>query len=354
MALAQRNRSGGVQNYIWPGFVDGLATLLMVIIFVLMVFFLIQTNLAVRVSGQDEALTRLNAQIFELGDLLNLEKAKTTELLENNQRLQNAITEADARANAKQAELDARNSEVQTLAARLADIKQARDQAIAERDATIAEREATIAASKQEILALTQSADALKEKLGQIQALLEEKQEEARIAKEASLNLTRQLNDALSSKLAELQKFRSEFFGQLRDILKDRSDILIVGDRFVFQSEVLFDTGSADIGTEGQKQLLDLSNALQEISNAIPTNIDWVLQVSGHTDNRPINTSLYRDNWDLSSARAISVVRFLTLAGVDPNRLAAAGFGEFQPIDTADSDAARAKNRRIELKITQR
>ena len=201
---------------------------------------------------------------------------------------------------------------------------------------------------------LTQSINALKMKLGQLQALLDEKEEEARQAKEASLNLTRKLNDALSSKVAELQRFRSEFFGRLRDILKDRSDIRIVGDRFVFQSEVLFDIGSAKIGPEGERQLLELSTALRELSDEIPTDIDWVLQVEGHTDDLPINTPLYKDNWDLSSARAISVVRYLILAGVDPDPLSASGFGEFQPIDTSDSDAARARNRRIEMKLTQR
>ena len=396
MALARRNRSGGPESYIWPGFVDGLATLLMVIIFVLMVFFLIQTNLAVRVSGQDETLTRLRAEISTLGDLLNLERTRTGELVQANEKLEEALagaettianlniriatleetlglatsknealaaqlSAANTRAEAAetetaalQAELDARNLELQDLAARIEAMEEAHAAALTSRDADIAERDEAITASRQEILMLTDSVNALKEKLGQLQALLDEKEEEARLAKEASLNLTRKLNDALSSKVAELQRFRSEFFGQLREILKDRSDILIVGDRFVFQSEVLFDVGSAEIGPEGQRQLLDLSNALREISDSIPTDIDWVLQVSGHTDDQPISTPLYRDNWDLSSARAISVVRFLILAGVDANRLSAAGFGEYQPIDLENSDTARAKNRRIELKITQR
>lgn len=403
MALARRNRSGGPENYIWPGFVDGLATLLMVIIFVLMVFFLIQTNLAMRVSGQDQTLTKLRSEISTLAELLNLERSRSSDLLLDNQRLETALTgaettieglnsrlsaleeslglatsrnedlaaklaatieragDAETDAAAKQAIIDQRNIELENLAARLAAMEQAHQQQLAAKDADIASREAeigrrdeTITATRQEILLLTQSINALKMKLGQLQALLDEKEEEARQAKEASLNLTRKLNDALSSKVAELQRFRSEFFGRLRDILKDRSDIRVVGDRFVFQSEVLFDLGSADIGAEGQKQLLELSTALREISDSIPTDIDWVLQVSGHTDDLPINTPLYRDNWDLSSARAISVVRYLILAGVDPDRLSATGFGEFQPIDNSDTNAARARNRRIELKLTQR
>lgn len=396
MALARRNRSNGPESFIWPGFVDGLATLLMVIIFVLMVFFLIQTNLAVRVTGQDETLTRLRNEISTLGELLNLERTRTGELVLANRKLEDALAGAEttidslnarlagleqnlglmtdknealaaqiaavtARAEAaefeaaaKQAELDARQVELAELAARIEAMEQAHAEELANRDASLAERDDEINASRAEILMLTESVTALKNKLGELQALLDEKEEEARLAKEASINLTRKLNDALSSKVAELQRFRSEFFGRLRDILKDRADIRIVGDRFVFQSEVLFDVGSADIGVEGERQLLELSTALQDIADDIPTDIDWVIQVSGHTDDLPIRTTLYRDNWDLSSARAISVVRYLILAGVDPNRLSATGFGEFQPIDDADTDLARARNRRIELKLTQR
>lgn len=407
MALARRNRSGGPESFIWPGFVDGLATLLMVIIFVLMVFFLIQTNLAMRVSGQDETLTKLRTEISTLAELLNLERTRTGDLVLANEQLSNSLAGAettidslnariasleeslglataaksdlDARLQAaisraenaesevaaQQAALDQRQIELQDLANRIAAMEAAQATARAEHEDAIAalkrtqkaalnERDETINATRQEILLLTQSINALKMKLGQLQALLDEKEEEARQAKEASLNLTRKLNDALSSKVAELQRFRSEFFGRLRDILKDRSDIRIVGDRFVFQSEVLFDIGSAKIGPEGERQLLELSTALRELSDEIPTDIDWVLQVSGHTDDLPINTPLYKDNWDLSSARAISVVRYLILAGVDPDRLSASGFGEFQPIDTSDSDAARARNRRIEMKLTQR
>ena len=400
MALARRNRSGGPESFIWPGFVDGLATLLMVIIFVLMVFFLIQTNLAMRVSGQDETLTRLRTEISTLAELLNLERTRTGDLVLANEqladslagaettidslnarlasleeslglataentaldaRLQAAISRAEnaeSEVAAQQAALDQRTIELEELAARIAAMEAEHADTIASlqrtQKAELNARDEIINATRQEITLLTQSINALKTKLGQLQALLDEKEEEARQAKEASLNLSRKLNDALTSKVAELQRFRSEFFGRLRDILKDRSDIRVVGDRFVFQLEVLFDIGSAEIGPEGERQLLELSTALRDIADEIPTDIDWVLQVSGHTDDLPINTPLYKDNWDLSSARAISVVRYLILAGVDPDRLSASGFGEFQPIDTSDSDAARARNRRIEMKLTQR
>ncbi len=397
MALARRTR--GAESFIWPGFVDGLATLLMVIIFVLMVFFLIQINLAQRVSGQDATLNRLRGEISELATLLNIERQKSGELAASNQQLalsleasdveiagltqqitaleaslgsatgnttelESALAAATARADQAEAESRLRLDEItrgretiSTLEARITSItenQQNLEAEISERDAALARNIETINASRQEILILTQSVNALKQKLGQLQALLDEKESEAREAKEASVNLSRRLNDALSSKVAELQRFRSEFFGQLRDILKDRTDIRIVGDRFVFQSEVLFALGSADIGPEGERKLMGLSSALRDISDTIPTDIDWVLQVSGHTDNLPINTPRFRDNWDLSTERAISVVRYLVLSGIDPNRLSATGFGQFQPIDTGTEPEALARNRRIEFKITRR
>ena len=434
MALARHRSTRGVEAFIWPGFVDGLATLLMVIIFVLMVFFLIQINLAQRVSGQDATLQQLRGEIASLAELLNIEKAETSRLsatiLQLELQLDDAFKEKNelsSRIASLSASLDTTRQEkasledtlraltekskgiederdrltlaLEALTARAEEAEKSRDELTAslseairraelaeksrdeavsqldeqalvmaaieakleelrlknaEREAQLGEKDKEITATRQEIQILTQSVNALKTKLGQLQALLDEKEEEAREAKEVSVNLTKQLNNALSSKVAELQRFRSEFFGRLREVLKDRSDIRIVGDRFVFQSEVLFELGSADIGDQGEKQLMDLSNALREISNAIPTDIDWVLQVTGHTDNLPISTPRFRDNWDLSTERALSVVRYLILAGMEPERLSASGFGEFQPIDKADTAEARAKNRRIELKLTHR
>ena len=341
MALARRAR--GADGFIWPGFVDALAALLMVIIFVLMVFFLIQTNLAYLISGQDAALGRLRGEIAELGSLLNLERRKYSELADENQQLSLGLETS-------RSEIDGLNSRVRSLEESLTEAASRQRQL----EEVATGRETALAASREEILALKQSADALRERLGQLQALLDEKEAEAREAKEASANLAQQLNDALSSKVLELQDFRSEFFGRLREVLRGRSDIRVVGDRFVFQSEVLFELGSADIGPEGEATLEELSRALRDISGRIPSDIDWVLQVSGHTDDLPIRTARYRDNWDLSAERAISVVRYLVLSGIEPERLSAAGFGEYQPIDTGGSAEARARNRRIEFKLTGR
>lgn len=341
MALAKRSNRGA--SFIWPGFVDGLATVLMVIIFVLMVSLLIQLNLAERVSGQDSTLNRLRGEISELANLLNIERAKSGELAVLNQQLGLDLATSQAEIVGLTGQIDALEESLTEASIREQNLT-----------ATLAAGDATVAANTQEIAGLTQALDALRLKLGEVQALLDAKEIEAQEAREASVNLSQRLNDALSSRVAELQRFRSEFFGQLREILQDREDLRIVGDRFVFQSEVLFALGSAEIGSEGEAQLLELSEALREISAKIPTDIDWVLQVSGHTDSLPIRGGRFADNWDLSAERAMAVVRYLVGSGVAPNRLSATGFGEFQPIAGGDTPEALARNRRIEFKITRK
>ncbi|MGB2166478.1 MAG: peptidoglycan-binding protein [Candidatus Puniceispirillales bacterium] len=426
MALARRSslRDPGL---IWPGFVDGLATLLMVIIFVLMVFFLIQINLAQRLFGQDETLTELRIELNELTTLLNMERQENDALSLKRQQLQIALDESYANALTLEdrlaamekalliledeklslmAERDALSADKDTLTVTRDSLEADKAKLIAERDllleklasqeqnidmltsrvASAEDAEATanaeisdlearleamedrmatilsdydqserdLMASRNEVLEMTTAMLTLQQRLEELQALLDEKTEEAREAKQVTANLTKQLNEALSNKVAELSRFRSEFFGRLRDVLEDRSDITIVGDRFVFQSEVLFALGSADIGSEGEIQLNQLADALKQLTAQIPDDIDWVLQVDGHTDNLPIFTNEFSDNWELSTARALSVVRYLIKSGIDPKRLAANGYGEFQPIDLSDTAEARAKNRRIEFKLTRR
>ena len=201
---------------------------------------------------------------------------------------------------------------------------------------------------------MTNTLTALRLRIEELTGLLAEKDKQASRDKVAIANLGKSLNNALASRVQELQRFRSEFFGRLRDVLKGRDDVEIVGDRFVFQSEVLFAQGQANIGSDGREQLAKLADALADIADKIPSDINWVLQVDGHTDNVPVRAGRYTDNWDLSTERALSVVRYLNQQGLPANRLAAAGYGEYQPLDTADNHDARRKNRRIELKITQR
>jgi len=385
MALARLGNTRRSENFTWPGFVDALATLLMVIIFVLMVFVLIQANLAYRVSGQDATLSEMRQQLASLSELLNIERRASADLAADLAQLQIQLetSETDRSALAEQlalvqATLGTRTSELTTLSAKQAEteaaLAAARD-ALDERlralqmvegqlaltearnrtqQQTMRDLEAETTASKAEVAQMTLVLAGLRQRIEELTSLLAEKDRQAEADKVAIANLGKSLNNALASRVQELQQFRSEFFGRLRDVLKGREDVQIVGDRFVFQSEVLFAPGQADIGPTGQSQLAQLAVALADIAAKIPDDINWVLQVDGHTDNLPVRAGRYTDNWDLSTERALSVVRFLVLQGVPAKRLAATGYGEFQPLTNGDSVADRRLNRRIELKITQR
>ena len=399
MALARLGGARRPENYTWPGFVDALATLLMVIIFVLLVFVLIQVNLAYRVAGQDATMNDMRAQIVSLGDLLNLERKANDELkdeLAGISSLLDATTkERDSLvtqlANAT-ATLSLRDSEIRQLTAIQAQTEESLEaarQTIAERVAaleaielTLAEAQAKLmeseveitdaaarnvsslariseletknAASQAEVAQMTNAVTALRLRIEELTSLLAEKEAQAARDKIAIASLGKSLNNALASRVQELQRFRSEFFGRLREVLRGRDDVRIVGDRFVFQSEVLFAQGAASLGPEGEEKLGQLAVALNQIAAEIPEDIDWILQVEGHTDDIPVRAGRFADNWDLSTERALSVVRFLAESGLPANRLAAAGYGEFQPLDDAGSDEARRRNRRIEMKLTQR
>jgi chemotaxis protein MotB len=205
-----------------------------------------------------------------------------------------------------------------------------------------------------QIALLNQQIVALRRQLAAIEDALQvsEKRDQESQAKIAELG--QRLNVALAQRVQELQRYRSEFFGRLREILGNRPEIRIVGDRFVFQSEVFFDRGSAGLRNEARPELDKLAEALLALERQIPTDIPWVLRVDGHTDARPIATAQFPSNWELSAARAISVVQYLISRGLQPDRLVAAGFGEFQPIDPGNTDEAFSRNRRIELKLTER
>lgn len=342
MAIARRQRRQ-VEAFYWPGFVDAMATLLLVIIFLLSIFMLVQFMLARDISGQDTALTRLRSQIAELSELLALEKVASSELQASLGALGDdldASEEEKARLSGllatEQGTSKSIGSEVATLEGQLEDEKKIRSQALAQ-----------VELLNQQIAALRRQLAALQDALGSA----EERDAEAQTH---IADLGRRLNAALAQRVQQLARYRSEFFGKLREILSQRSDIQIVGDRFVFQAEVFFATGEADLNPLGQRELNKLAAALNELQGIIPEDISWVLRVDGHTDDVPIQTAAFPSNWELSTARAISVVRHLIEAGVPPKRLVAAGFGEFQPLDPEETAAARRKNRRIELKLTER
>ncbi|CAN0596506.1 unnamed protein product, partial [Ectocarpus sp. 12 AP-2014] len=202
---------------------------------------------------------------------------------------------------------------------------------------------------------LNQQISALRRQIGALEDALDASESRDRESQTRIADLGRRLNTALAQRVQELSQFRSDFFGRLRQILSQRSDIRVVGDRFVFQSEVLFDSGAADINPGGSEELSRLADAVIELEAAIPSEINWVIRVDGHTDSRPLSgTGLYATNWELSTARATSVVRFLIDEGVAPEHLMAAGFGEFQPIAEGEDDESLARNRRIEFKLTER
>ena len=450
------SRSGSRRSInIWPGFVDGLATLLLVVIFVLMVFMVAQFFLSAALSGRDEALERLNREVNELAELLALERAANADLrinvaqlsselqsslrereslseqislliqereraeqelseaqadrtslaaqiaalIEERDTLERLLQEAEAATaqnreelEAAFASLEADREKIEAQLAELAILKSLRDELTAqlnEMDAALRSQEdaaealqrrlteaeaeageqARLAALAQdertEQIRLTEEAQskvdllnrqiaALRQQLARLAVALEaaEAQNEEQDVQIADLG--RRLNIALATKVQELARYRSEFFGRLREVLGTRPDIRVVGDRFVFQSELLFGTGEAQLGGEGKLQLEQLADALQEITAEIPDDIDWILRVDGHTDRRPIFTATFPSNWDLSTARAVSVVNFLIDQGIPPQRLAATGFGEFQPLDEGNDEIAYRRNRRIEFKFTQK
>ncbi len=468
MPRSRRGRASDELNP-WPGYVDALSTLLMVIIFVLLVFVLAQAFLSVALSGRDRALDRLNQQVAELTDMLSLERGRGTELQASVASLGRDLNAASAAKDAltqnlsalrdeagrAQADRDALKAERDRLTARLADAElqagsaNARLQALQGRlaetagqtDAAGVEAAALagqLAQSRRDLAALRAQMDALNQtvkadratieakvadltrldaQVRQLTALRDEMERQAQdaavratteaqrrqavaaqLADEQKLSesgraqvalLTRQiqelrtqiatvsaalsvmeasgrdkdaqiaglstrLNVALASKVEELQRYRSEFFGRLRDVLANRPGVQVVGDRFVFQSEVLFPTGSADMTGAGQEQIRALAATLKGIAAEIPADLNWLLRVDGHADRLPVGRGLFASNWELSSQRAINVVKLLIEEGVPATRLAATGFGEFQPLDGADSATAYSRNRRIELRLTDR
>jgi chemotaxis protein MotB len=302
-----------------------------------------QFFLSQEVSGKDTALARLTAQISRLSDLLSLERAGKTSLEDEIARLRSSLSTAEGERDRLRG-LAAAN---QAAANDKAEVGKLNSQIDLEKAAT-ARAVAQIEILNQQITALRRQIAALEEALGTSEQ--KEKESQLRIT-----DLGQRLNVALAQRVQELSRYRSDFFGKLREILGNRPDIRVVGDRFVFQSEVFFDSGAAVLRPEGRAELDQLATALLELEKKIPSGINWVLRVDGHTDTRPVTgNSSFKSNWELSSARAISVVQYLISKGISPQRLVAAGFGEYQPIDPGSTEEAFSRNRRIELKLTER
>ena len=341
--MARNGRRSAEYGEFWPGYVDVLSTLLLVVTFLLSIFMLAQYFVTEEASGKDSALRRLTRQIAELTSLLSLEKGrgKTFEdelsalqstlasLRDDNARLSGSAAGSDERAKATQLRIG-------TLTSELDEQKKVSSEAMAKVDI------------------LNQQLLALRRQLAALNDALEASERKDRDSQDRIKDLGVRLNAALARQVQELQRYRSDFFGRLREALKDRRDIRVVGDRFVFQSEVLFPSGQAQMTPEGLAAIDQLAAAIVELDRSIPKEIDWALQVDGHTDVRPISSSQFPSNWELSTARAVQVVRYLISRGISPNRLVAAGYGEFLPLEQGNSDEILRRNRRIELKLTNR
>lgn len=375
--IANKTRKRQV-DYTWPGFVDALSSLLMVIIFVLMIFVLSQFFLSQKMSGQDEALVNLRNNLAELGELLSLERDTTTELTSQLSILEDKITQVkneleDEKKLTKQFnnDLNSKNEIINSNQNKILELQKIIDEKIQntlllqsninnlnkdfeENKLELVKKNEELKANKEEINTLISASLKLKNKLTQLQALLAAYKAKDKKEKVKTINLGKGLNSALARRVEELQKFRSDFFGRVRELIKGRKEIRIVGDRFVFQSEVLFSLGSDELGAKGKIEMKKLATTLMEIEKSLPNDIDWILQIEGHTDSLPVKKGQsYADNWELSTKRALSVLRFLIKEGINPKKLSASGFGSYQPIDTKNTEEARMKNRRIEMKITQ-
>tara|TARA_R110000824_G_scaffold390760_3_gene587571 strand:- start:51920 stop:52927 length:1008 start_codon:yes stop_codon:yes gene_type:complete len=335
MPNSRRIRGRAPSSDYWPGFVDAMSSLLLVLIFLLTLFMLTQFVLSQLVSNKDDALQSLRSQIAELVSQLAMSKQQNTDLQTTIASLQLDLADALSQKD-KLAAAAGDGDKMALLNDELDKQKQISNEALSQ------------------VELLNQQISALRRQLASLQAALDASEQRDRESQAQIANLGKRLNAALAQKVQELARYRSEFFGRLREILGNRPDIEIVGDRFVIQSEILFDSGSADLNPSGINQLRKITDAVREIAAQIPDDLNWVIRIDGHTDANPINTAQFPSNWYLSSARAIAVVNFMVEEGVAPNHLVAAGFGEFQPLAKGSSADALKRNRRIEFKLTER
>lgn len=342
MARGRARRSGDYGEF-WPGYVDVLSTLLLVVTFLLSIFMLAQYFATEEASGKDNALKRLTRQIVELTSLLSLEKGKAK-----------AAEDELATLQATLATLRDESAKITGLAIGGDDKLKAANARIVNLTTELDENKRLSAEAQARVDLLNQQLAALRRQIAALNDALEASEKKDREAQSTIKDLGSRLNSALARQVQELQRYRSDFFGRLRDLLRDRKDIRVVGDRFVFQSEVLFPSGQAQMTPEGLAAMDQLAAAIVDLDRQIPKEIDWALQVDGHTDARPISSREFPSNWELSTSRAISVVRYLVSRGVPAKRLVAAGYGEFQPLEAGTGEETLRRNRRIELKLTNR
>ena len=425
MSIRTRRKSSPITA--WPGYVDVLSALLMVVIFVLMVFIIAQFLLSQILYRQKNELAALHDQVAQLTELLGLEKTKTLQLNAQITQLSDSISNlteekdsliAQLEDYSTQAEMDLEKIRVQMLsmaslnedihalrivkdrlekdvgqlASALSDRKneilELRDRtkslttqlsdktelthlaqkkigsqniriqaltSVLDEQKRILEKEKQLSAdARAEIARLTTQINGLRSQLGMISKALALTEQAVSTKDEKIVELGKKLNTALARRVSQLEKYKSEFFGRLRHVVENNPAIQIKGDRFVLQAGLLFASGSAELGDGGQSHLISIADTLKEIAVKIPDELDWILRIDGHTDRIPINNAIFASNWELSVARAVSVVRFLSRSGIPENRMAATGFGKHHPIDPRNTQEAYQKNRRIEIKLTSK
>ena len=360
--LKLRNKN---DNFIWPSFVDALASLLIVIIFILMIFVISQYYISQKLSGKDEVLNKLETKILEITNQLSIEKEMTKRLSANIFSIQSELDNKDLELLRNKSLITSLKAEINKNEFKLSeqfDILESKDQKLNSLQSKLLDKNKAeskynkiINDQKKEVSNLNILISNLKEKISKLNSLLDVYEKKDKAEKIKNLQLKSTLNSALARRVEELQKFKSMFFGTVKEKIKNIPEIKIVGDRFVFQSEVLFETGSIEIGEKGKIELKKFAEILLNLDKDIPKDSNWILQIEGHTDNLPVKENQeFVDNWELSTERALSVLRFFIKQGLKPERLFASGYGSFKPIDNKNNEKSRSKNRRIEIKITQK
>lgn len=360
MARSIRSRNNGLD--IWPGYVDALSTLLMVTIFVLLVFVLAEAFLSVALSGRNKTIASLRGEISQLSHVLALQKSKTVSLEDELASMASLMkaTKTKEAALAAQAStllaqagtLESANAALKTKVGALAARNSTLSAAAAASSGRLAGQVKMNARELRTVALLNQQIAALRLQLGTIAAALNAAEQKDKAEHVQIADLGKRLNEALARKVQSLEQYRSEFFGVLRQALANQPDIKVVGDRFVFESAVLFPSDSAELSDKGKAEIAQVAQAIEKIAPKIPDKINWVLSVTGYADKEVITGGPYKDNFDLSAARALAVLHLLIADGVPKNRVVAAGFGAEHPIAKGDTPEDLAKNRRIEFRLT--
>ena len=342
---------------IWPGFVDVLGTLLIVTIFTVLISTITQIYFNDQLEIKRGEITSLDSQVDALLKQINLEvkekkkiQTKLKSLSAELNKLKTDKLNIDEKLSKSQYSLKIKEKELNQIIgerSRLLDNMQVKNQELK----SLYEKEEE---NKLTIFELNRNVDKLNKRLAELSKLLIASEEEDKKNKIEIENLGKRLNQALASKVQELSKYQSIFFKKVKEAVGDREDVIISGDRFIFPSEIFFESGSDIIQSNGMEKLSNIASSLNEISQNIPIDIDWVLRIDGHTDKMPISNNEFKSNWHLSSSRAINIVNFLIKNGISPGRLVAAGFGEFSPLVEGNNEIAYQRNRRIEIKLTTR